>query len=231
MNFKDNGLQAWEDNAEFWDNCMGDESNFFHRDLVRPTVDKLLNINSDDLILDIACGNGNYSEYMAKKGAVIIAFDYSKKMIDLAIKRRSKVLDKVNFSVCDATNYDDLLKLKQSKPFTKAVANMAIMDISEIKPLFCAVHNMLCNNGAFVFATHHPCFTYENEDYFTSCINKGVAIENQPSLQNYYHRSLSDILNLAFETGFYLDAFYEIPFNNEKTPIIMTVRLIKNNKI
>ncbi len=227
MNFNENGLDAWEENAEFWDNYMGDESNSFHRDLVRPYVDKLLDINSYDLVLDIACGNGNYSEYIAKKGANVIAFDYSKKMIELAIKRRQAVLDKVDFFVCDATNYDDLLKLKKDKLFTKAVCNMAIMDIYKIEALFKAVYDMLCEKGSFVFATHHPCFTYENEDYFTPCINKGVAIENQPSLQNYYHRTISDILNLSFKTGFYLDAFYEIPFTNEKTPIIMTVRLIK----
>lgn len=102
---------------------------------------------------------------------------------------------------------------------------MAIMDISEISPLFEAIYDVLDKNGIFVFATHHPCFTYENEDYFTSCINKGVAIEGQPMLQNYYHRSISDILNVAFKTGFVLDGFFEIPFMGENKPIIMTIRL------
>ncbi len=224
---KDNGLLAWEENAKFWDDEMGDESNYFHRDIVRPNVESLLNITCNDLVLDIACGNGNYSAHMAKQGANVIAFDYSPKMIELAIKRRTSVLDKVKFYVCDATNYNDLLKLKQEMPFTKAVANMAIMDISEIEPLFKAVYNILKDDGIFVFATHHPCFTYENEDYFTPCTNKGVAIEGQPVLQNYYHRSISDILNVAFKEGFYLDKFCETPFEFEKTPIIMTVRLCK----
>lgn len=223
----DNGLDAWEKNAEFWDEKMGDNSNSFHRDIVRPSVEKLLNINDKDFVLDIACGNGNFSSRMAEQGAEVIAFDYSEKMINLAAKRRQNVLDKVHFYVCDATKYNDLLKLKQKRPFSKAVANMAIMDISEIKPLFKAVYDMLEDNGIFVFATHHPCFTYENEDYFTSCINKGIAIEGQPVLQNYYHRSVSDILNTAFECGFVVDGFYETPFSNEKIPIIMTVRLRK----
>ena len=26
----------WEENAQFWDNAMGDESNEFHREVVRP---------------------------------------------------------------------------------------------------------------------------------------------------------------------------------------------------
>ncbi len=227
MEFKDNGLSAWEENATFWDEQMGDESNFFHCDIVRPNVEKLLDIKETDLVLDIACGNGNFSERIANKGAKVVAFDYSPKMIELAIKRRHKVLDKVKFSVCDATNYDELIKLKQEKLFNKAVANMAIMDISEISPLFNAVYDMIESGGVFVFATHHPCFTYENEDYFTNCINKGVAIDGQPSLQNYYHRTISDILNKAFIFGFVLDGFYEVPFDGEKTPIIMTVRLRK----
>ncbi len=227
MDFQDNGLHAWEENAKFWDDAMGDESNFFHRDIVRPNVEKLLEINEEDLVLDIACGNGNFSQRMAMQGARVVAFDYSSKMISLAKKRRADVLDRVSFFVCDATDTAQLLALRQNKPFTKAVANMAIMDISAIKPLMNAVYDMLADDGIFVFATHHPCFTYENEDYFTSCINKGIAIEGQPVLQNYYHRSISDILSVAFDARFCLDGFYEVPFEGEKTPIIMTVRLRK----
>ncbi len=223
----DNGLDAWQKNAEFWDEQMGDESNYFHRDIVRPYVESLLEINANDFVLDIACGNGNFSQRMAKQGAKVTAFDYSSKMIELAIRRRNDILDKVCFHVCDATKYEDLLQLKGAKPFTKAVANMAIMDISEISPLFSAVYEMLEHDGIFVFATHHPCFTYENNDYFTNCIYKGVAIEGQPMLQNYYHRSISDILNVAFQSGFILDGFYEVPFKGQHTPIIMTVRLHK----
>ncbi len=227
MDFKDNGLTAWEQNAEFWDNQMGDESNFFHRDIVRPYVEELLQINAQDMVLDIACGNGNFSHRIAKQGARVIAFDYSPKMIALARTRRSDVLDQVDFQVCDATRLEEMLKLKRNQPFTKAVANMAIMDIAKITPLFQAVYELLDTDGIFVFATHHPCFTYENGDYFTSCINKGIAIEGQPMLQNYYHRSIGDILNVAFQAGFVLDGFHEVPFAGEHVPIIMTVRLRK----
>ncbi len=222
-----NGLEAWENNAKFWDDYMGDNSNFFHCDIVRPTVEKFLQISENDFVLDIACGNGNFSEFLAEKGAKVIAFDYSKKMIELAIKRRNSVLDKVSFNVCDATNYEELISLKQQKPFSKAVANMAIMDISDIEPLFKAVYEMLQNKGCFVFATHHPCFTYKNGDYFNSYTHKGEAIEGQPVLQNYYHRSITTILQTAFKFGFVLDAINEIPFEGEKTPIVMTVRLVK----
>ena len=57
--------KIWEENAQFWDNAMGDESNEFHREVVRPKVTELLSPNPADYILDIACGNGNYSSYLA----------------------------------------------------------------------------------------------------------------------------------------------------------------------
>ena len=34
--------KIWEENAQFWDNAMGDESNEFHREVVRPKVTELL---------------------------------------------------------------------------------------------------------------------------------------------------------------------------------------------
>ena len=82
--------KIWEKNAQFWDNAMGDKSNEFHREVVRPKVTELLSPNPADYILDIACGNGNYSSYLAQRGASIVAFDYSKKMIELAKRRQSQ---------------------------------------------------------------------------------------------------------------------------------------------
>ena len=220
-------LEAWEANAEFWDNYMGDESNFFHCDLVRPYTEELLSVEIGDLVLDIACGNGNFSERLVQHGAKVVAFDYSAKMVELARKRRVSAQDSVEFKQCDATDYSELVKLASGRKFSKAVANMAIMDISDIEPLFIALSQILSVGGVFVFSTHHPCFTHPNSDYFTSCVHKGVAIEEQPVLQNYYHRSVQDIFSLAFKNGFCIDGFHEIPFEGDTEPIVMIVRARK----
>ena len=66
--------KIWEENAQSSDNAKGDESNEFHREVVRPKVTELLSPNPADYILDIACGNGNYSSYLAQRGASIVAF-------------------------------------------------------------------------------------------------------------------------------------------------------------
>ena len=145
--------KIWEENAQFWDNAMGDESNEFHREVVRPKVTELLSPNPADYILDIACGNGNYSSYLAQRGASVVAFDYSKKMIELAKRRQSQYAKQIEFCVADATDRKSILELKRNRAFTKAVSNMAIMDITDIEPLFMAVYELLEENGIFVFAT------------------------------------------------------------------------------
>ena len=172
---KEESKAIWNQNAEFWDCAMGDESNDFHREVVRPKVTELLNPDPTDYILDIACGNGNYSAYLAEK----------------------------------------------------AVSNMAVMDITDIKPLFTSVYKLLEDNGVFVFATQHPCFVTLTEKYMTPHSYYDIAIEGQPQKQCYYHRSLQDIFNLCFDTGFVIDGFYEECYFNKEIPDIIIVRAIK----
>lgn len=111
---KEESKMIWDQNAEFWDYTMGDESNDFHRNVVRPKVTELLNPNSSDYILDIACGNGNYSAYLAEKGISVVGFDYGEKMIELAKKRRKHNTDRIEFYVADATNEISMKTLKET---------------------------------------------------------------------------------------------------------------------
>ena len=71
----------------------------------------------------------------------------------------------IEFCVADA---ESILTLKRNRLFTKAVSNMAIMDIRDIEPLFMAVYELLDENGIFVFATQHPCFVTLTEKYMTT---------------------------------------------------------------
>ncbi|EAJ1260772.1 class I SAM-dependent methyltransferase [Campylobacter subantarcticus] len=53
-------------------------------------------MQNDDYILDIACGNGNFSAYMHKKYNInVYTFDYSDQIIKLA--KIEKFLHKIHF--------------------------------------------------------------------------------------------------------------------------------------
>lgn len=218
-------LSAWEANAEFWDTAMGETSNRYHLEVVRPGVTQLLAPQAEDRILDAACGNGNYSAFLAELGATVTAFDYSPNMIAFAKKRWQRYLKKIDFHVADATQLNQLLTL--AGPFDKAVSNMALMDITDIRPLFQAVHQLLKANGRFVFATQHPCFVTLTDQYLTPCAYQGEAIAGQPQLQCYYHRSLQDLFQTAFESGFLIDGFLEKSYEESERPGIIIVRAVK----
>lgn len=245
--------QRWETNADFWDERMGEHSNRFHREIIRPCTEELLDVKKGDKILDIACGNGNFSKRLVELGAQVTAFDYSANLIENAKKRCSNYLDSIEFKVVDATKYDELIELGQ-ECFDKAVANMALMDISDINPLFKAVYKLLNPNGTFVFSIMHPCFQspkvrniIETEDlgykvetrsavqifnYITPQCYEGNAISGQPVSQLYYHRPLSILLEQSFKAGFVVSGIKEPVFSTDKTewmeiPPAIIIRLKK----
>lgn len=249
----DESKKRWEANADFWDERMGEHSNKFHREIIRPSTEELLDVKAGEEILDIACGNGNFSRRLAGLGARVTAFDYSANLIENAEKRCSEHLDKITFKVMDATKYDELVELGH-ECFDKAVANMALMDISDLSPLLHAVHELLKPKGIFVFSIMHPCFQspkmrkiIESEDagakvetrhavqifnYITPQCYEGNAISGQPVAQLYYHRPLSELLEQGFEAGFVASGFKEPVFSTDETewseiPPALVIRLQK----
>lgn len=241
-NTTERSRELWEQLADDWDDRMGDTDNQYHREIIRPATLKLLDPNPGEHILDVACGNGNFSGFMAKMGVKVTAFDYSAKMIGHAKRRCKEYLQLIDFHVADATRYADLIRLRADRPFDKAVSNMAVMDISDISPLMKAVYEMLRPGGVFVFSSVHPCFQTPNMSKFTeisdytgqSSARIGIKTyeyilpkthESVPLVRNdkqvlHFHRPLSMLLNICFEAGFSLDGIEEPVF--EKTREIVT---------
>jgi len=55
---------AWEGNAAYWDERMG-EGNDFVNVLIWPAVQRLLELQPNWRVLDAACGNGLYARRLA----------------------------------------------------------------------------------------------------------------------------------------------------------------------
>src|SRR5919201_6531370 len=148
--------QAWDHNAAFWDERMG-EGNDFVEVLIWPTTERLLDLRPRERVLDIACGNGLTSRRMAALGTEVIAADFSEQMIRHAKRRTVAEPNRIQYLVLDATNYDALLALGEGT-FDAALCNMALFDMAEIDPLMRAVGKLMRPGGRFVFSVIHPCF-------------------------------------------------------------------------
>src|SRR3974377_2005111 len=93
---------AWNQNAEFWDEKMG-EGNLFQRILVGPATERLLELKPGELVLEIACGNGVFARRLAQLGARVIATDFSENLLEQARKRTIGFDTSIEYRFIDAT--------------------------------------------------------------------------------------------------------------------------------
>ena len=70
LNQKASGI--WDRNAGFWDGHFK-EGNDFHRLLVSPSIERLLELQPGEQVLDVACGNGALARRLADLGAQVTA--------------------------------------------------------------------------------------------------------------------------------------------------------------
>jgi 2-polyprenyl-3-methyl-5-hydroxy-6-metoxy-1,4-benzoquinol methylase len=228
---------AWEGNAAYWDERMG-EGNDFVNVLIWPAVQRLLELQPGQRVLDAACGNGLYARRLATLGAEVVAFDFSANLIEFA-RKRSRQDEPIEYHVLDATDETALLELGTGR-FDAALCSMALFDIADIYPLLRALAVLLKPGGHFVFSVLHPCFNSsdvvhvaEMEDrdgqlvttygmkirrYLTPCTIRAAAIPGQPQAQLIFHRSLQDLFGAAFQAGFILDALEERAFPPDHAP-------------
>ncbi len=225
----------WDQNADFWDEHMG-EGNAFHKLLIEPAQLDLLKIAGGEVILDAACGNGQFARKMAELGAHVIAVDVSERMIELAKARSAGHPGQIEFRVCDCTDREKLLMLGEDR-FDHVVCTMALMDMAEIEPLISAAAKLLKADGHFVFSLLHPCFnsgmTKQGlerhdiggeliEEYFVKVARyskpittKGLAMLGQPAPQYYFHRPLAALFEPLFSAGYILDGLAEPSFGKD----------------
>jgi 2-polyprenyl-3-methyl-5-hydroxy-6-metoxy-1,4-benzoquinol methylase len=225
-------LRAWNANAEWWDDRIGD-GNDFQLILIEPATHRLLDVRRGENVLDVACGAGRFSRQLAQRGACVVAVDQSERFIERA-RRRTTPGAGIDYRVLDATDRPALLALGGGR-FDKAVSNMALMDMSRIEPLLGALFQLLKPGGCFVFSMIHPVFQAPDSERFVECrdgedgrvayragikvsqyltpqARKGEGIVGQPEAQYYFYRPLRVLLGTAFEAGFVMNGVEEPAF-------------------
>lgn len=227
----------WDSKAAFWDERFG-EGNLWHKQLLEPGMDRLIDVRKGDVVLDIATGNGAYARHLAQQGATVVAFDFSPVFVERA--RARTTTDRISYSVVDATDPGALRSLGIGR-FDAAVATMALMDMPDIEPLAATLPELLKYGGRFVFSVQHPCFNSNavqivgeigqvGEEitsvhgikvigYLDVPAGKGGGMPGEPNPHYYFHRPLNVLLKPFLARGFVLTALEEPTFAERGAPL------------
>ncbi len=148
-----------------------------------PYIDIFLNNTSGNNILDIGCGTGTLSEYIANKGFIVDAIDFSEEMLKIA---RNKIKN-VNFFQMDMRN------IETNKKYNGIMLAYSLFHITkqEVIKAIANYYNLLEDNGTMLIILQEG----EGEQYVEENLEKGLK-----KFVNYY--SFEEIENILNDNHF-----------------------------
>jgi SAM-dependent methyltransferase len=167
-------------------------------------------------VLDIGCGQGRMSRYLAMLGADVAGIDVSAAMLG---KARAAGPENITYINADVTRHPAWW---DGRPFDGCTCELALMDVDDLEGALSTVTAVLRPGGWFVASILHPCFPgfeggrsswppeqgYESEGWWTSPDHSpgGVRIRVGAT-----HRKLSTYLNALLDAGLEAELFVEPP--------------------
>ena len=170
----------------------------------RPAMLSLIPDVKGQYVLDAACGAGFYTEWLVNHGAHVIAFDVSRKMVQLTRQRLGNSID-----VCQA----DLAKpfdFLKDKSLDLVVCALALDYVEDLKGVFYEFYRVLRLSGLLIFSLSHPATGYVRDkvDYFAT-----ELIERKSPTYGIvfpaYRRPLRAIFDPLWELDFVVEKFIE----------------------
>jgi SAM-dependent methyltransferase len=209
----------------------------FTRDWPREPVAPLPPNIAGQRVLDLACGYGTTSRYLARAGAAVTAVDLSRLLLARAAEIESRAAESstIRYVHGDATDTD----WWDGEQFDGVVCNMALMDIDDLSGALATVFAVLEAGGWFSLSILHPCFPGGPSDGGSGLSSwppdrgyaweglwntDGIGVRGHASVN---HRRLSTYVNALLAAGFDLEEVTEPPSD---VPRFLAVRCRRRSR-
>lgn len=147
------------------------------------TREELANLHVDS-ILEIGCGTGKNTPFLAQVGKRVHAIDFSEGMIEKA-KEKVKA-GNVRFSVADLTQPWPC----EARDYNLIVCNLVLEHIQDLSFIFSQAFRVLDDQGTFLINELHPFRQYEGKK---ARFDRGEGVMEIPAFVHH----ISDFLNAA----------------------------------
>jgi ubiquinone/menaquinone biosynthesis C-methylase UbiE len=144
---------SWGGVAAWYDKHLEDDDTY-HSKVVLPSLLRMIGDCKGKNILDVACGQGFFSEALLQAGATVTAIDIGKELIEAAEIRQKDAKKKIQYHV---TGADDLYMIKE-KSMDVVICVLALQNIENVHGTFKEVSRVLKKGGRFLFVLNHPSF-------------------------------------------------------------------------
>ena len=156
-------------------------------------------------ILDLGCGTGKHSLWMAKQGAWVTGIDFSQGMLSKA-REKTHSMENVNFLV---HNLSRPLPLSDSI-FDGVVSGLVLEHLKDLPLFFGEIRRVLKPQGRAVISAMHPAmYLIGKQAKFTDPESKEVV---EPGSIRY---GVGDFIMSAIESGLKLSAIEELSPHKE----------------
>jgi ubiquinone/menaquinone biosynthesis C-methylase UbiE len=142
---------SWNRVASWYDELLTTDSDSYQTKVIAPNILRILDLKKGELVYDLACGQGYFSNIFYKSGAQVIGSDLSKRLIETAIKNSPKEIRFYNSKAEKASFLKDL-------SVDVIVIILAIQNIENVSDVFAECKRILKNNGRIVLVLNHPSF-------------------------------------------------------------------------
>lgn len=217
MNDGDNLKAEWNMAADGWVDFVRTGKDYTRDVLNNPATFQLIGNVKDQIVSDLACGEGYNTRILREKGAAVSGVDFSEKMVEYAKYIEAKEKQGINYHVSDATN----LNLFADEHFDLVTCFMTLQDIRDLDVATSEVSRILKMDGRFIFSIPHPCFEKIVIDglrvsaaisYFEKIkypINWNMERLAKRFKTSSFHRTLSDYFNSIHSSSLVTTKFKE----------------------
>ncbi|UTF52604.1 class I SAM-dependent methyltransferase [Natronosalvus rutilus] len=183
------------------------EENPYCADLEFPATTELVPDVADKRVLDAGCGHGRYADWLAERGADVLAVDRNTEMLEQA---RRRIGERAEIRQVDIT---EPLEFADDGTFDGVICGLSLHYVEDWRQPFAEFARILRPGGFLVFSAQHPVDEYiafEAENYFDVERERMTWSASGEDIEvPFYRRPFSEVVNSLVETGFHLDELVE----------------------
>jgi ubiquinone/menaquinone biosynthesis C-methylase UbiE len=212
---------SWQKVSKWYNKTVGDEGHYYHQHIIMPNLKRILKLNENESLLDLACGQG-ILERNVDKNIEYVGIDLASNLIREANER--KINSSHKFLVADASKDLPINK----KDFDTGAIILALQNIKKAFGVIKNFNKHLKKGGQLVIVLNHPVFRIPRhsswgmdldnkiqyrriDDYMTPQEIPIVAHPGKKESEETwsFHYPLSAYSEMLFDNGFCIEKIEE----------------------